>query len=102
MAPEVRGTGDIMTMYTQREVEDAYEKLVCAQGLVDFVQRAGFDLNVEKKAEIEGALLSIFAILDDYLKKASEIMDDLQCGYADAFQAIWKKPENKDTEEEAE
>ena len=86
-------------MYTREEVEEAYDKLIYAQGLISFARRADFNMNKgyeteeEHKAEIAGALISIFAILGDYLEKASKILDSLQCGYEDEFRAIWNKPE---------
>jgi len=35
--------------YTKKEITDAYSKLIYAQGLVDFVVRAGFNLREETK-----------------------------------------------------
>jgi hypothetical protein len=36
-------------MYTWEKVEEAYDKLIYAQGLIGFVQRAGFNLNEKKR-----------------------------------------------------
>jgi hypothetical protein len=78
-------------MHTKEEVSEAYSKLIWAQGLVDFVLTAGFDLSEDKRAENEGSLISIFQILKDYLGKSEDIMGDLDNGYGDKFAAIWKK-----------
>jgi hypothetical protein len=80
--------------YTKEEVSEAYGKLIWAQGLIDFVLHAGFDLDSGNTAKQEGSLISIFSILQNYLKKASEIMDNLDMGYEDKFSAIWKKKES--------
>jgi hypothetical protein len=81
-------------MYTKEEVSEAYSKLIWAQGLVDFVLNAGFDLSEDKRAENEGSLISIFQILKDYLGKSENIMGDLDNGYGDRFTAIFAKKEN--------
>ena len=84
--------------YTPEEITDAYSKLIWAQGLVDFVLLAGFDLSEEIRARNEGSLISIFSILQDYLKGAEAIMDDLDNGYKQVFTKIWKE-EKKENEE---
>jgi hypothetical protein len=84
--------------YTPEEIGDAYGKLIWAQGLVDFVLNAGFDLRPERQAENEGSLLSIFNIIQDYLKAASEIMFDLDAGYESRFTGLWKKAKKENEE----
>jgi len=84
--------------YTPEEITNAYSKLIYAQGLVDFVLRAGFDLREETKAETEGSLISIFSILEDYLGSAKEVMGDLEMGYKNKFASLWKE-EKKENEE---
>jgi len=82
--------------YTPEEIADAYSKLIWARGLVDFVLHAGFNLREENSAEIEGSLISIFSILQDYLKGAEAIMDDLDNGYKQVFTKIWKEEKKED------
>jgi len=77
--------------YTPERIADAYSKLIWAQGLVDFVLSAGFDLREENSAENEGSLIAIFSILKDYLGGSEEIMCDLDSGYKDVFTKIWKE-----------
>jgi hypothetical protein len=78
-------------MYTKEEVSEAYGKLIWAQGLVDFVLHAGFDLSEDNRVKNEGSLISIFSILQDYLEKAESIMCDLDSGNGDRFTAIFEK-----------
>jgi hypothetical protein len=65
--------------YTDKEISDAYEHLIWAQGLIDFVLRAGFDLE-SNPVETEGSLISIFSILEEYLKPAEHILYVLDTG----------------------
>ena len=80
-----------MEAYTRGYIGDAYGKLIWAQGLVDFVLHAGFDIDAGREAEIEGSLLSIFNIIQDYIKDAVEVMTDLDAGYEHRFKKLWKK-----------
>jgi hypothetical protein len=74
---------------TKKEVSNAYEKLIWAQGLVGYVRRMGEELE-------EAESISIFSILEDYLHPASEVMDLLDMGYKERFALLWnKKPEEK-------
>jgi hypothetical protein len=74
---------------TKEEVGNAYEKLIWAQGLIQYIRRMGEELE-------EAEAISIFAILEDYLCPASEIMDLLDTGFKKYFEALWdKKPEEK-------
>ena len=82
-----------MEAHTPEEVTEAYEKLLWAQGLVDFALRSGFDMREEVRAETEGSLISIFSILQDYLKRPEEILFDLDNGKEQAFIKIWKNKE---------
>jgi hypothetical protein len=84
--------------YTKEDVAEAYEKLIWAQGLIWFVLREGFTLS-SGLAETEGSLISIFSILDDYLKKAAEVLEELEHGNEEEFIQLWKK---EDLEEGAE
>jgi len=77
--------------YTPEEITDAYKKLIWVQGLVDFVLHAGFDVKEERAAELEGSLISIFSIIQEYLKEAEEVMDFLDMGSEWKFAALWKK-----------
>ena len=88
----------LMQVYTQEEISEAYGNLIYAQGLINFVLRAGFNLNPECKAEIEGSLISIFSILEDYLKKAEEIMFDLTSGTNTVFPQSGKRRMKNDRE----
>ena len=67
--------------YSEHEITDAYCRLIWAQGLVDFVLHAGFDFRPGNEAEMEGSFISIFSILQDYLKGAETIMSDLDSGH---------------------
>lgn len=84
--------------YTKQDMELAYGKLVHARGLVSHVRTAGLDLSSSTLAEWEGNLLSIFAILDDYLEPAEEILDHLQMGYKDLFSQVLKKEGGENAE----
>ena len=84
----------MMIEYTDQEMTEAYCHLIWAQGLIDFVLRAGFDLTSDP-VETEGSLISIFSILQDYLKPTESIMDNLDMGHT-----VRKKPEETDTEKE--
>jgi hypothetical protein len=84
-----------MKVYTPEEITEAYEKLIWAQGLVDFVLHAGFDLSPEMKTDNEGALISIFSIIQDYLPKAVRVMEDLDMGSEEQFSALWKKAKRR-------
>ena len=86
-------------MFTKEEISKGYESLIWAQGLIDFVLRAGIDIDAERTAETEGSLISIFYILKNNLKDVEPIMGDLDMGYKDRFSAIWK---NEKTEGGAE
>ena len=77
--------------YTTKEVTNAYEHLIWAQGLIDFVLRAGFDLTSDP-VETEGSLLSIFSILEEYLHPTEIIMSNLDSGYT-----LRKKSEETET-----
>jgi hypothetical protein len=83
--------------YTKEDITEAYEKLIWAQGLIWFVLREGFTLPSDM-AETEGSLISIFSILDDYLKKAAEVFEELEHGNEEKFIQLWEK---EDPEEEA-
>ena len=85
-----------MKPYAKEEVGTAYEKLIYAQGLIDFVLHAGFDLREELKAKNEGSLISIFSILQEYLKPIEPIMCELECGNRDYFTEIWEKPKEEE------
>jgi len=85
--------------YTKEEITDAYSKLIYAQGLVDFVLRAGFNLREETKAETEGSLIAIFSIIQEYLKKVADVMDFLNMGSEWKFASLWKKEEKEENEE---
>ena len=50
-----------MIEYTDKEMTDAYSRLLWAQGLIDFVLRAGFDLTSDP-AETEGSLISSLSL----------------------------------------
>ena len=76
-----------MIEYTGEEMQAAYSRLLWAQGLIDFVLREGFDLTSDP-VETEGSLTSIFSILNDYLKPATDIMSNLDMGHT-----VRKKPE---------
>ena len=71
-----------MREYTEQEITNAYEHLIWAQGLIDFVLKAGFDLNHGDEAEMEGSLISIFSILQEYLKPAETILTVLDEGHS--------------------
>ena len=66
--------------YTREELKTAYSRFLWAQGLIEFVLRAGFDLT-SNPAEMEGSLISIFSILNEYIKPAQSILDDLDIGH---------------------
>jgi hypothetical protein len=82
--------------YTKEEITEAYEKLIWAQGLIDFVLKGGFSFPPDM-AKTEGSFISIFSILDDYLKKGAEVLDDLEFGQEEKFAQLWKQeaPEEK-------
>ena len=84
------------TEYTAKEITEAYEHFIWAQGIIDFVLHAGFDLKSDQ-VKMEGSLISIFSILDDYLKPTKSIMDNLDMGYT-----VRKKPEEIGMEKEPE
>ena len=84
----------MMIEYTDQEISSAYEHLIWAQGLIDFVLKAGFDLDQGNPAEMEGSLISIFSILKEYLKPTESIMDNLDMG------RTVRKLEEKGTEKE--
>jgi hypothetical protein len=67
--------------YSEQEITDAYSRLIWAQGLVDFVLRAGFDLRPGHEGETDGSLTAIFSILRDYLEPAESVMSYLDTGY---------------------
>jgi hypothetical protein len=69
---------------TKEEVSNGYEKLLWAQGLVQYVRRMGAELE-------EAESISIFAILEDYLCPAVGIMDLLDMGSKKHFTALWDK-----------
>ena len=68
-------------MHTREEIGEAYTKLIWAQGLINFVLRAGFNIREDTdKGKLEGSLLSIFSILKDYLEPAEPILYALDSG----------------------
>jgi hypothetical protein len=85
--------------YTKKDIDEAYEKIIWAQGLIDFILRSGFNLNHKNLEKTEGSLTSIFSILDDCLEKGSEVLEGLDYGNEDKFVQIWKQ---EDQEEGAE
>jgi hypothetical protein len=87
--------------YTKEDITEAYEKMIWAQGLIWFVLREGFTLP-PGLAETEGSLISIFSILDDYLKKASEVLEKLEHGREEEFIQLWEQeaPEEKEGAEQ--
>jgi hypothetical protein len=86
--------------YTKEEITEAYEKLIWAQGLIDFVLKGGINLPPDL-AKTEGSFISIFSILDDYLKKGAEVLDDLEYGQEKKFIQLWEReaPEEGGTEQ---
>jgi hypothetical protein len=65
--------------YKSEEITTAYAHLIWAQGLIDFVLRAGFDVR-SNPVETENSLVSIFSILNEYLKPTEDIMCELDMG----------------------
>ena len=66
--------------YTKEELNIAYSRFLWAQGLIDFVLRAGFDLTSDP-VETAGSLTSIFSILNEYMKPAQSVLDNLDMGH---------------------
>jgi hypothetical protein len=76
--------------YTKKDIDEAYEKLIWDQGLIWFVLQKGFSFPPDM-AKTEGSFISIFSILDDYLKKGAEVLEDLDYGYEGKFVQIWER-----------
>jgi hypothetical protein len=57
--------------FTKEEAGKAYENLIWAQGLVDYVLRTGAILK-------EGESISVFSIIDKLLKGVEPVMEKLE------------------------
>ena len=72
--------------FTKEEITDAYLKLLWVQGLIDFVLCLNICVNIED--DRTAGFISMFNILQDYIKPAAGVLDNLDTYYEDKFSAL--------------
>jgi hypothetical protein len=83
------------TLFTKEETGKAYENLIWAQGLVNYVLRTGANLK-------EGESISIFSILEKLLEGVEPVMEDLEYAPKDCFLLLQEEEKSKNENNEVE
>jgi hypothetical protein len=78
--------------FTKEEIGRAYQNLLWAQGLIDYVLRMGADME-------EAESISIFYILEMLIKDAPDIMQKLDDGFMEYFSLLGKEDKTGEVEE---